>query len=161
MGSYSELKGKSVIVTGAGRGIGLAIDRRFVSEGSRVLLADIDEGQSNEVIANAEQSGTEARYEHVDISSRDQVDDMIQAAVKTHGRLDIMVNNAGIGDVAPIIEVTEESYDRQFAVNTKGTFLCCVAAARQMLKQGGGGRIINNASGVGKMAPGKAVPLGV
>ena len=54
MGSYSELKGKSVIVTGAGRGIGLAIDRRFVSEGSRVLLADIDEGQSNEVIANAE-----------------------------------------------------------------------------------------------------------
>ena len=86
---------------------------------------------------------------------------MIQAAVKTHGRLDIMVNNAGIGDVAPIIEVTEESYDRQFAVNAKGTFLCCVAAARQMLKQGGGGRIINNASGVGKMAPGKAVPLGV
>ena len=68
---------------------------------------------------------------------------------------------AGIGEIAPLIEASEDSFDRQMAVNAKGAFLCATAAARQMLEQGGGGRIIINASGAGKIAPGKAVPLGV
>ncbi len=160
MGRYAELKGKSVVVTGAGRGIGLAIARRFVEEGCRLLLTDINKGSSAEVITYARKIGTEAIYLTVDVSSKDQVEAMIQKAVERFGRLDVIVNNAGISEISPIIEVPEESYDRQMAVNAKGVFLCATAAARQMLKQGGG-RIINNASGAGKMAPGKAIPLGV
>jgi len=161
MGKYAELKGKSVIVTGAGRGIGLAVARRFLEEGARVMLTDLGEGRAREAIALAERRGTAALFRAVDVCSRDQVETMIAEAVRSFGRLDVMVSNAGIGEIAPLVEVTEDSYDRQMAVNAKGTFLCATAAARQMLKQGGGGRIINNASGAGKMAPGKAIPLGV
>ena len=161
MGKYPELKGKSVVVTGAGRGIGLAIARRFVEEGSRVLLADISEGSSREVLSLAEELGTNALSRLVDVCSKDQVEGMIVEAARRFGRLDVIVNNAGIGEISPLISVEEDSYDRQMAVNSKGTFLCATAAARQMLKQGGGGRIINNASGAGKMAPGKDIPLGV
>ena len=160
MGRYPELKGKSVVVTGAGRGIGLAIARRFVKEGCRVMLTDINEGSSAEVITYAREVGTEALYLTVDVTLKEQVEMMVQEVVKRFGRLDIMVNNAGIGEVSPMIDVSEESYDRQMDINAKGVFLCATAAARQMLKQGGG-RIINNASGAGKMAPGKAIPLGV
>ncbi|MBI2843672.1 MAG: glucose 1-dehydrogenase [Armatimonadetes bacterium] len=161
MGKYQELNGKSVIVTGAGRGIGLAIARRFVEEGCKVMLTDISRGESDNVIVLAERVGSDVCFEQVDISSKDQVEAMIERAVRQFGRLDIIVNNAGIGEIAPLIDVDEDSYDRQMAVNAKGTFLCATAAARQMLKQGRGGRIINNASGAGKMAPGKALPLGV
>ena len=161
MGVYPELKGKSVIVTGAGRGIGLAIAKRFLSEGARVLLTDIHEDLSGQVLAEAKKAGVEAAYETLDVSSKRQVEEIITRAVTRLGRLDVMVCNAGIGEVAPLVEATEESYDRQMAVNTKGCFLCATAAARQMLQQGDGGRIIINASGAGKMAPGKAVPLGV
>ncbi len=160
MASYSELKGKSVIVTGAGRGIGLAIARRFIEEGCRVMLADIAKGEADEVIALAGEHGTQAMYMDVDVTSTERVDAMIDGAVAEFGRLDVMVNNAGIGEIAPLIETSVESYERQMDVNTKGTFLCATAAARQMLKQGDGGRIINNASGAGKMAPGKLIPLG-
>lgn len=160
MGRYPELKDKSVVVTGAGRGIGLAVARRFVQEGSRVVLTDIAEGNSSEVITYAQEIGTEAFYLTADVTSKDQVEAMIQEAVERFGRLDVMVNNAGIVDISPMIEVPEESYDRQMAVNAKGVFLCATASARQMLRQSGG-RIINNASGAGKMAPGKSLPLGV
>ena len=157
MAAYPELRAKSVIVTGAGRGIGLAIAKRFLREGARVMLTDVDEGQSAAALAEAE----DAVYETLDVTSRRQVEEVVAAAVGRFGRLDVMVCNAGIGEVAPLVEATEESYDRQMAVNAKGCFLCATAAARQMLKQGDGGRIIINASGAGKMAPGKATPLGV
>ena len=161
MGRYAELTGKSVIVTGAGRGLGLAIAQRFVEEGSRVILADISEGSSPDVVSLADRLGTEALFRRVDVCSKDQVEDMVAGAVRGFGRLDVMVNNAGIAEIAALVDVDEGSYDHQMAVNAKGTFLCATAAARQMLKQGGGGRIINNASGAGKIAPGKATPLGV
>ena len=161
MGTYAELKGKSVIVTGAGRGIGLAIARRVVQEGCRVMMTDIDKGQADEVIDEPAKSGGEAFFEKVDVTSKTQVEAMIQTVVDRFGRLDVMINNAGIGDIAPMIEVEEDRYDRQMDVNTKGTFLCATAAARRMLEQGDGGRIVNNASGAGKMAPGKFIPLGV
>ena len=96
-----------------------------------------------------------------DITSKDQVETMLQEASDKFGQLDVMVCNAGIGEIAPLIEATEESYDKQMCVNAKGTFLCATAAARMMIRQGTGGRIIINASGAGKIAPGKAVPLGV
>ncbi|MBI83970.1 MAG: hypothetical protein CMJ81_12290 [Planctomycetaceae bacterium] len=161
MAQYPELKNKSVVVTGAGRGIGLAIARRFVVEGAHVLLSDIAEGDSASLLTLAEESGTRAAYQMLDVTCREQVDAAIARAVELFGRLDCMVCNAGIGEIAPLIEASEDSFDRQMAVNAKGAFLCATAAARQMLEQGSGGRIIINASGAGKIAPGKAVPLGV
>ena len=161
MGRYAELRGKSVIITGAARGIGLAIATRFIQEGCRVVLTDINEGNVSEAVKNAKQLGGDAVYKQLDITSKKQIETVIRETVAEFGRLDVMVCNAGIGEIAPIIEVSEDSYDRQMTVNTKGTFLCATAAARTMLKQGTGGRIIINASGAGKMAPGKAVPLGV
>jgi meso-butanediol dehydrogenase/(S,S)-butanediol dehydrogenase/diacetyl reductase len=109
----------------------------------------------------AAETGTQAAYQPLDVASAEQVDAAIARAVELFGRLDCMVANAGIGELAPLIEATEESFDRQMTVNAKGTFLTATAAARQMVKQGGGGRIIINASGAGKMAPGRDVPLGV
>lgn len=159
--AYSELKGKSVIVTGAGRGIGLAISRRFVAEGARVILTDVREGEAHKDIGNSTQTAGEAVFAELDVTSREQVEALVAAVVRRFGRLDVMVCNAGIAEIAPLVEATEESYDRQMAVNAKGCFLCATAAARQMLKQGAGGRIIINASGAGKIAPGKQVPLGV
>jgi len=96
MGSYPELKNKSVIVTGAGRGIGLAIARRFVEEGSRVMLTDIHKGQAEEVISLAKKTGGQAIYRDVDVSLKRQVDEMIDAAAEAFGQLDVMINNAGI-----------------------------------------------------------------
>ena len=161
MAVYPELKGKSVIVTGAGRGIGLAIAHRFVSEGANVLLTDIEEGSSAEVISLAEGSGGSAAFHRLDVTSSREVEAAIKVAINQFGRLDVMIANAGIGEIAPLIEASEDSFDRQMAVNAKGVFLCATAAARQMLKQGNGGRIIINASGAGKTAPGKATPLGL
>jgi D-sorbitol dehydrogenase (acceptor) len=161
MAIYPELKDRSVVVTGAGRGIGLAIARRFVREGSRVLITDIEEGNSQSVISLADQSDTQAAYQPLDVTSSEEVDAGIAKAVNLFGSLDVMVCNAGVGEIAPLIDASEASFYRQMNVNAKGAFLCATAAARQMLSQGAGGRIIINASGAGKIAPGKAVPLGV
>ena len=160
-GKYPELKERSVLVTGAGRGIGLAIARRFVNEGAWVLLTDVSDGESAEVVALAEVTGARAAYHGLDVTSPEQVDASIARAVELFGRLDCIVCNAGVGEIAPLVEATQASFDRQMAVNAKGTFLTATAAARQMLRQGGGGRIIINASGAGKMAPGAEIPLGV
>ena len=161
MATYPELIDRAVIVTGAGRGIGLAIARRFVTEGALVLLTDIAKRDSAEVINLAAQRGTRAAYQPMDVTSKEQVEQAIARAVELFGRLDCMVCNAGICEVAPLVEASGSSFDRQMTVNAKGAFLTATAAARQMLRQGSGGRIIINASGAGKMAPGKEAPLGV
>ena len=161
MAKYPELAEKSVLVTGAGRAIGLAIARRFVNEGADVLLTDIAAGDAQEVLDLAANLGTQAAFQELDVTSAEQTATAINRVVEEFGKLDIMVCNAGIGEIAPLIEATEDSFDRQMNVNAKGTFLSATAAARQMVKQGHGGRIIVNASGAGKIAPGRATPLGV
>ena len=161
MAKYPELKDRSIIVTGAARGIGFAISNRLIDEGACVLLTDIEEGQSAELLARAQRQRTRAAYQNLDVTSSQQVDAAIVRAVDLYGKLDVFVCNAGIGEIAPLIEASEESFHRQMSVNAKGPFLCATAAARQMLEQGEGGRIIINASGAGKIAPGKATSLGL
>ncbi|MBM3561039.1 MAG: SDR family oxidoreductase [Alphaproteobacteria bacterium] len=96
----------------------------------------------------------------VDAARRADVERMVDATVQRFGRVDVLVNNAGVGAVAPLLDTDEATWDRLMAVNAKSVLLCSQAAARRMIAQGGGGRIINNASGAGKTAPGKDLPLG-
>jgi NAD(P)-dependent dehydrogenase (short-subunit alcohol dehydrogenase family) len=96
----------------------------------------------------------------VDVTRKASVDQMVHDTVARYGQLDILVNNAGIGAVVPLMDTDEKTWDALMNVNAKGVLLCSQAAARQMITQGTGGRIINNASGAGKIAPGKSTPLG-
>ena len=156
-----DLDGQVAIVTGAGRGIGRAIALRLAKEGASVAVADIDLGNAESVVEEIKATGGKAVALSVDVSKKADADRMVQDTVADFGRLDILVNNAGIGVVGRLLDADEDGWDRVMDVNAKGTLLCSQAAARQMIAQGEGGRIINNASGAGKIAPGKGTPLGV
>jgi NAD(P)-dependent dehydrogenase (short-subunit alcohol dehydrogenase family) len=142
-----KLQGKIAVVTGAGRGIGRAICERYVEEGAFVFVTDVDEAQAQAV---ASALGKQAAALRLDVTSPESIDAMIRAVVARQGRLDILVNNAGIFDLAPIVEITRESYRRVFAVNVEGLLFTLQAAARQMIAQGHGGKIINFASQAGR-----------
>ena len=142
-----KLQDKVAVVTGAGRGIGRAICARYVAEGAFVFVTDIDQARAHAVAAEL---GQQAAALRLDITTQDSIDAMIAAVVAQRGRLDILVNNAGIFDLAPIVEITRESYHRVFAVNVEGLLFTLQAAARQMIAQGGGGKIINFASQAGR-----------
>ena len=159
MARFPELMGRVVVVTGAARGIGEEIARRFVTEGSSVVLADRDQ-------AGAESSARElvdlegrAIGVGCDVTDRNHVEEMFDVALAEFGSLDVLVNNAGVAIVEPLMEANDDAWDAQMAVNAKGVFLCTQVAARHMRQQGRG-RIIVNASGAGRTSPGK-VPLGI
>lgn len=155
-----ELVGQVVAVTGAGRGIGRAIALRLAREGAAVVVTDIDDVNAAQVAGEIQAEGGQASALKVDVTRKVDAEQMVREAVDRFGRLDILVNNAGIGAVGPLIDTTEEMWDALMSVNAKGVLLCSQAAARQMIAQGQGGRIIINASGAGKIAPGKNTPLG-
>ena len=161
MAKYEELKGKVGIVTGAGRGIGRAIAQRLAREGVSVVVTDIDQQNAETTADEIRSAEGKAIGFKVDVTHQDEVERMVSRTVSEFGALHILVNNAGVGAVAPILETDEETWDWVMNVNAKGVFLCSKAAAKQMIQQGKGGRIITNASGAGKMAPGKGTPLGV
>ena len=155
-----ELDGQVAIVTGAGRGIGRATALRLAREGASVTVADIDEANANQVAEEIESAGGTAHAYTVDVTDRADTERMVAETVDRFGRLDILVNNAGIAVIASLMDTDEAAWDSLMNVNAKGVLLCSQAAARQMIDQGSGGRIINNASGAGKIAPGRSTPLG-
>jgi meso-butanediol dehydrogenase / (S,S)-butanediol dehydrogenase / diacetyl reductase len=161
MPKYEELQGKVAIVTGAGRGIGKAIAFRLAREGVAVVVTDIDPHSAERTAAEIRQTYGKALGFKVDVTRREEADSMVSRTVSEFGALNILVNNAGVGAVASILDTDEATWDWVMNVNAKGVFLCSQAAARQMIQQGKGGRIITNASGAGKIAPGKTTPLGV
>jgi len=140
-----RLKNKVAIVTGAARGIGRATAERFIEEGAKILICDIDEAQ---LLRTASELGGEDRViaQIVDVVNKGHVDQLVEKAVQHFGRLDIMVNNAGIAPVVDFLDVTEEMLSRVLDVNLKGAFYGTQAAGRQMIKQGDGGVIINMSS---------------
>ncbi|WP_294640223.1 glucose 1-dehydrogenase [uncultured Aureimonas sp.] len=145
-----SLDGRSIIVTGAGRGIGEAIARDLAARGARVAVADLD-GARAEAVADAIRSdGGAAIGIDVDVSRRDSVSAMVERTVAEFGRLDVLFNNAGISQTCPFMEVSEADFDRIMAVNGRGVLLGTQEAARQMISQGGGGKIVNTASIAGK-----------
>jgi len=155
-----NLKGKRALVTGGTRGIGRAIALRLAREGANLVIADLNLNNAQDVADEITAAGGQAMAVRVDVTNKENSVQMVQATVARFGRLDILVNNAGIGAVAPLLETDEATWDALMNVNAKGVLFCSQAAARQMIAQGGGGRIVNNASGAGKIAPGKTTPLG-
>ncbi|HIK00241.1 TPA: 3-oxoacyl-ACP reductase FabG [archaeon] len=142
-----KLKGKVAIVTGSTRGIGKAIAIRFAKEGARVVVNGVsDIKKCDDVVKEIKKFSGEAISILADVSKKADVEKMISETVKKFGRIDIIVNNAGILDMSDFLSLTEEHWDRILAVDLKGTFLCMQAAAKQMIKQGKNGKIVNISS---------------
>jgi NAD(P)-dependent dehydrogenase (short-subunit alcohol dehydrogenase family) len=140
-----RLAGKIAVVTGAARGIGRATAERLLSEGAKVVIADIDVEQLNKTAAEIGTADTVLAL-RIDVAKKSEVIDLIAGAVQRFGGIDIMVNNAGIAPVVEFLEVSEELLSRVLDVNLKGAFYGTQAAARQMIDQGKGGVIINMSS---------------
>jgi NAD(P)-dependent dehydrogenase (short-subunit alcohol dehydrogenase family) len=134
------LKDKVTVITGAAQGIGEACARRFAREGALVVLADLDDARGQ---ALAKELG--ALYVHCDVGDSAQVNALVQRAVAQHGRIDVLVNNAGIFKAAPFLDVTEADFDAVIRVNLKGAFLVAQAVSRVMAKAGSGS-VINMSS---------------
>jgi NAD(P)-dependent dehydrogenase (short-subunit alcohol dehydrogenase family) len=146
-----KLEGKVAIVTGGASGLGQAIAERFAAEGAGVLIADIDAERGQQVAAGIVQAGGQALSVRTDVTQAEDCERLVAHAVTQHGRLDIMVNNAGIGGGAAIAELPEALWDAILAVNLKGVFLGSKYAFRA-LARGGGGVILNMASVAGMTA---------
>ena len=144
----NQLDDKVAVVTGAGSGIGQAIATALYEAGARVVAADISGAQD----LTAKRLGPGARAVHADVTQGADVQAMLQTALDEFGRLDVVVNNAGIdGELTPLGECTEENYDRVMAVNARGVFLG-MRYSLPILTAAGGGSIINIASIAGSVA---------
>jgi NAD(P)-dependent dehydrogenase (short-subunit alcohol dehydrogenase family) len=142
-----KLEGKVAIITGGGRGIGAAIARGYAAEGARVVIADRRAEDAN---ALASEIGNGAFVIPFEATDRASIDNLVATTLATAGGIDILVNNAATFDLAPILEITEESYDKVFGVNVKSLLFTLQAVARQMRAQGRGGKIINMSSQAGR-----------
>ncbi|MDA9448349.1 glucose 1-dehydrogenase [Bradyrhizobium sp. CCBAU 21360] len=146
----NSVKDLSIIVTGAGRGIGEAIARGLAGAGAKLTIADIDEGNAKSVAKSICDKGGHAIGVRVDVIERASVKKMIAAAVEAYGRLDAIFNNAGIAQVRKFLDITEADWKRVMDVNGLGVLIGMQEAIKQFITQGGGGKIINTASIAGK-----------
>ena len=142
-----RLRDRVAVVTGGVRGIGRAICARYAEEGARVVVADLD---AAEAAAAAASIGRGALGAALDVTDQGSIDRLVETVVREAGRIDVLVNNAGVFDMAPVLEVTRASYRRVMAVNVEGLLFTLQAVARQMVRQGQGGKIINFASQAGR-----------
>ena len=140
------LIGRVCVVTGGAQGIGEACVRRFVREGSLVVIADIDDAKGHALATELQ-----ASYVRCDVADKSQVDALVQHTATTRGRIDVLVNNAGIFKAADFLDVTEADFDAVLRVNLKGAFLVGQAVAREMSKTGSGA-IVNLSSVNGVLA---------
>ena len=154
------LAGKVVVLTAAaGTGIGGAAARRCLQEGALLAISDAHAARLAATEAELAQEFGADRLWSVpcDVTSEPAVQALIEGAVRRFGRIDVMINNAGLGGTAPITEMTDEQWARVLDVTLNGTFRCLRAALRQLIAQGGGGAVVNNASVLGWRAqPGQA-----
>ncbi|HEY1610363.1 MAG TPA: SDR family NAD(P)-dependent oxidoreductase [Paraburkholderia sp.] len=137
------LEGKVAVVTGAGQGIGFALARELAAYGAKVIANDINAEKADEAAAAIAAAGGVACADHADISSFAGADRLVEHCLDQYGRIDVMVNNAGILRDRMSFNMTEAEWDAVIAVCLKGTFACARAAIREMKREGNGGRIIN------------------
>lgn len=136
----------AVVVTGAARGIGRAVMEAFTSEGADVVGLDVDESALADAVAACTETAGHAIAVHGDVSARGDVRHAVEACVSRFGRLDIMVQVAGIADFAPFLDVTDDSWGRIIDINLRGSWLAVQEAGRQMTAAGHGGAIVLTSS---------------
>ena len=142
-----NLKGKVAIVTGGNSGIGMAIVLELARQGANIVIDYVTNPQATEALAQQVTAlGDRAIGVLADVSQVGDLERLVQAAVQAFGRVDIMVNNAGMETRTSVLETTEAQYDKVMAVNLKSAFFGTQIAAQQMIRQGDGGRIINISS---------------
>lgn len=142
-----RLAGKSALITGAARGIGLHFAEAYVNEGARVAIADINIERGLEA---AKRLGDQAIAIEMDVTSQASIDAGVEATVAAFGGIDILINNAAVFTAAPITEITRDDYQQVFDINVAGTLFTMQAVARHMIDRGKGGKIINMASQAGR-----------
>lgn len=141
-----RLEGKAAIITGSARGIGKATAVKFVQEGAKVVVCDVNLEQVNETVEELKKMGGQAIGLKVDVTNRESIKKLFEDAVAAFGKIDILVNNAGITADSTLVKMTEEDFDKVINVNLKGVFNCGQAAAAYFAENGGG--VILNASSV-------------
>ena len=142
-----RLRGKSALITGAARGIGLAFAQAYAAEGAKVALADIDIERASKA---ARDIGDAAIAVEMDVTQQASIEAAVAETVDRFGQIDILINNAAIFTAAPIVEIARADFDAVFKINVAGTLFTLQAVARHMIARGGGGRIINMASQAGR-----------
>ena len=142
-----QLQNKTALITGGGRGIGLAFARRYVDEGARVAIADIDVERAQ---AAAETIGSQAIAVQMDVADQNSIKLGVARTIDRLGHIDILINNAAVFTAAPIVDITAEDYQRTFDINVAGTLFTLQAVAKHMIDRGQGGKIINMASQAGR-----------
>jgi len=142
----SRFSGKTIVITGASRGIGASLAQRFAREGGAVV-ASANEAACEKVAAEIVAQGGRAIAKLADVTKKQDVVALYDAAEQAFGRVDVSVQNAGVITIARIEAMTEAEWDKVMEVNTKGVFLCCQEAIARMRKHGQGGRLVNTASG--------------
>ena len=142
---HRELENQVAVITGAAQGLGLAIAKRLASDGARIAMLDLQPGLLD---AAAKEVGDLAQSFAVDVTREEEVDRIIAQVAEAFGRIDILVNGAGVTTWAPIVELDESEWDRVVDINLKSAFLCSRAVAPHMIAQRSG-KIVNIASGLG------------
>ncbi|MGF1629332.1 MAG: L-iditol 2-dehydrogenase [Kiloniellaceae bacterium] len=142
-----RLAGKTALITGAARGIGVSFAQAYAAEGATVALGDIDLPRAE---AAAAAIGPAAFAVALDVTEQASIEAAVAAVEHRAGGIDILVNNAALFDLAPIVEITRASYDRVFSVNVAGMLFTLQSVARAMIRRGRGGKIINMASQAGR-----------
>jgi NAD(P)-dependent dehydrogenase (short-subunit alcohol dehydrogenase family) len=161
-----KLANRVAVITGAAQGIGAACARAFAEQGARVVIGDVNEVGAAALVKDIAAAGGYALARRADVGVRADCEALIETAVSQFGRLDVLVNNAGIVHAADFLDLTEEDFDRVLRINLKGAFLCAQTAARRMVAQdarpdGSRGVIINLSSINAVVAIANQVPYSV
>ena len=147
MFTREALAGKVAVVTGAGAGIGAGICESLADAGATVVIAYATSGEKAEALAaQLRERGATTMTHRCDVREYDQVQALFDATIAAHERVDILVNNSGITDPIPLLEMTQDDWDRTLNINLRGMFFCTQRAAKEMIRQGSGGRIVNLSS---------------
>jgi NAD(P)-dependent dehydrogenase (short-subunit alcohol dehydrogenase family) len=153
-----KLEDKVAIITGATKGIGVAVAKEFVQEGAKVVVTGRTVELGDKVVGEIRSEGGDAIFVRCDVSQKAQVDNLVAKTVEHYGVIDVVVNNAGVNHAADFFDITEEDWDWVIGVDLKGTFLLSQAAARVMVDQGRPGVVVNVSSVMAVLALADQVP---